>query len=243
VDAPQPAPYIAQVSTVRPDAPSRAGRSAFVAVAALAAVVAFVAFAVGGCVPAGGAPLRSAVPEPSAQPPPKIESRVPDASKGLPAVLAARDIDGARVGPAAPEIRATAVIVFASWCGPCRHELAILGALRDAEPQLRIIGVNAFEDYAERSDDERLRAYVGAHAPWLQVVRADAALLRALGRPSKVPTLFVFDRDGALVRAFLRARRTPPDQAELAAVIRRAIDGGSPGDGGGPRQAPRLTQP
>lgn len=127
------------------------------------------------------------------------------------------------VGPLAADQRAALVVVFASWCGPCRHELAVLGALRQEQPGVRIIGVNAYEEFADRSDEERLRGFLAENAPWLQVVRADDALMDALGQPRKIPSVYVFDRDGALVAAFLRARRAPPTKAELTATIHEAL--------------------
>ncbi|WP_428265462.1 TlpA family protein disulfide reductase [Haliangium sp.] len=138
-------------------------------------------------------------------------------------MLAARDLDGRPVGPAGPGQDATVVVVFASWCGPCRRELAMLDELRHETPRVRIIGVNAFEDWGDMSDQNRLRAFLAHDAPWLQVVPNDDAVLAALGRPTKIPTLFVFDRGGRLVVSYLRARRRPPDKRELRAGIDRAL--------------------
>lgn len=149
----------------------------------------------------------------------------PDVAAGLRRVLAATDLSGAVVGPAPAGKEATLLVVFATWCGPCRRELALLGELAAEEPRLRIIGVNAYEEYNDLSDEARLRAFLAESAPWLQVVRADGDLFAALGRPAKIPTLFVFERDGALVEAYLRAQRRPPDKAELQAAIERAMRG------------------
>lgn len=91
----------------------------------------------------------------------------------------------------------------------------MLGELLGEEPSLRVIGVNAYEEFSERSDAERLRAFLAMNAPWLQVVPATDRLMHALGNPSKVPTLFLFDRQGKLARSYLRARRAPPSKAEL----------------------------
>lgn len=167
----------------------------------------------GGHAPAAGAgtaPARAGAPSPATAP-------------ALGPVLAARDLDGRVVGPLGVDQEAAVVVVFASWCGPCRHELAVLGELRQELPRARIIGVNAYEEFADRSDEERLRGFLAENAPWLQVVRADGALMDALGRPRKIPSVYVFDRRGGLVAAFLRARRAPPTKAELAATIAEAL--------------------
>ena len=191
----------------------------------LAAILLWSACATGS--PASGQSSgRSVTPAPragarAARPP--AEPAAMDLADGLRRVQAATDLDGAVVGPAPAGKQVTAVVVFASWCGACRRELAILGELVIEEPRLRVIGVNAYEEYADFGDEERLRAFLAEAAPWLQVVRADADLFAALGRPTKIPSMFLFDGSGAVVETYLRVRRRPPDKAELAAAIERAL--------------------
>ncbi len=132
-----------------------------------------------------------------------------------------RDLDGALVGTS--EARATVVFVFASWCGNCHHELAILARLRPAHPGMRVLGVNygGHEDYAARGSSSAVRRYVAEHAPWLTVIPADEPLFALLGRPPKVPTMFIYDRAGTLVETYDRRDRALPDAGELAAILRR----------------------
>ncbi len=144
-----------------------------------------------------------------------------DAKEGYAALLHKATIDG---GELSRDARPTAVVVFASWCGPCRHELATLGKIREQYPTLRIIGVNAYEDYGNRSDESRLQTFVEANAPWLtQIVHADAALLRSFGSVPKSPTLFIYDETGGVVAEFRRNKRPPPSHDELEAAIRSAV--------------------
>jgi thiol-disulfide isomerase/thioredoxin len=110
-------------------------------------------------------------------------------------------------------------VVFASWCSHCRDELAMLGELHAERPELRIVGLNAYEDWEDRSNPAQLAAYVAEHAPWLPVVRADEALLAALGGVPKIPSLFVFDAEGRLVKAFRRHEREQPSKAEIVAAL------------------------
>lgn len=136
------------------------------------------------------------------------------------------DLDGRPLDAATPAPAATLVVVFASWCAPCRRELGLLGQLSREMPALRVIGVNAFEEYDQRSDRERLRTYLDRHAPWLQVVRETPALMAELGGVSKIPTLFLFDRAGRRVAAFRREQRpAPPELGELRAAARAAMQG------------------
>jgi len=53
------------------------------------------------------------------------------------------------------------------------------------------------------------------------VIPADDALFAALGRPPKVPTIYVFDRTGGLAARYDRRQRKMPDAAELRALLGR----------------------
>ena len=133
-------------------------------------------------------------------------------------VMSRTDIRGNAVADE-PATRATVVIVFASWCQPCRTELAILRDLVRDRPNLRVIGVNAYEEFDDLSDEQALDAFLREAHPWLTVVRADATLLKSLGGVRKIPSLFVFGRDGARLKEYRRSRRAPPTRTELAALL------------------------
>jgi thiol-disulfide isomerase/thioredoxin len=144
---------------------------------------------------------------------------IAEPAPGYTSVVAATDLAGNTVGPANGDTEATVVIVFASWCNPCKEELRMLGELRTEEPRMRVVGVNAYEEYDDRSDMLRLQSFLAAEAPWLQVVPADQQIMAALGTPKKVPTMFVYRRDGTLAHAFLRTQGPPPDKADVRAVL------------------------
>jgi thiol-disulfide isomerase/thioredoxin len=131
----------------------------------------------------------------------------------------ATDMDGVVVGPA--ETRATVAIVFASWCGHCRNEMRELAVLRADLPDVRFLGVNykQHEEYDGRGDSAAVRTMVAELAPWLRVVPADEALWTSLGRPPKVPTLYVFDRNGVLAKTYDRRFDALPTFDELERVI------------------------
>ena len=158
-----------------------------------------------GCgAPAASAPATSAARGPS-----------------LALVERAVDLDGAAVGPPAAAQRATVAVVFASWCVHCREEMPVLAALAAGHPEVRVLGINyrAHEEYDGRGDAAAVRAFVAAEAPWLRVVPADEAVWKSLGAPPKVPTVLVFDRAGALVRAFDRRAAPIPGLADLEAAL------------------------
>jgi thiol-disulfide isomerase/thioredoxin len=132
-------------------------------------------------------------------------------------------LDGRHLGDVVVPGRPAVFIVFATWCGPCRAELAMLGELRAERPDVAIVGLNHYEGWSGRSDEERMRAYVGENAPWLPVVQSDAAMLRALGGVPKIPSLFVFDGEGRLAKAFRRHQvSAPPTLDEVRAALAAA---------------------
>ena len=134
---------------------------------------------------------------------------------------AAADLDGRPVGALPARGRATVAVVFASWCTHCRAELPVLAALAHDRPDVRILGLNyrGHEEYDGRGDAAAVRAFVAALAPWLRVVPTDDALWSALGRPPKVPTIYVFDRGGRLVRTFDRRQDEVPTLAALEEAV------------------------
>jgi thiol-disulfide isomerase/thioredoxin len=153
-------------------------------------------------------------------PPPATNSPQPPRDARLVAIEHSVALDGAPVGTSP---QATVLFLFASWCGNCHHELAVLEQLRPQHPAVRVLGVNyrAHEEYRGYGNAEAVRAYVARAAPWLQVVPIDEPLFTQLGRPPKIPTLFVFDRGGVLVEVYDRRERAMPDARELAALFAR----------------------
>jgi len=127
---------------------------------------------------------------------------------------ASADLDDAIVGHSD---QPTLVVVFASWCPHCKAELGELEPLR---ARARMLGVSyrGHEDYAGRGSSAAVRAFA-QRTPWLRVVPIDDALFAALGSPPQIPSIYVFDKHGALVATYSRKERPPPDRAELAAVL------------------------
>ena len=141
-------------------------------------------------------------------------------------LLAAPDLDGrAAASDNAPGAQpaATVVIVFASWCTHCHDEIAVLDQLRMMHPGLRVLGVNyrGHEEYDARGSSQQVRNYVRNFAPWMRVVPVGEDLFTELGRPPKVPTLYVYDARGALVTTYDRQLRDQPDRNELEALLVR----------------------
>jgi thiol-disulfide isomerase/thioredoxin len=170
-----------------------------------------------------GALLGACAPlPPPSQPAPQAAPAPAPAPRGAPSwqlLARARDLDGRVVGEAPG--RATIAIVFASWCGHCRHQIAQLAEVIDGRDDVRVVGINFLhhEEYDDRGDSQAVRAYLAGEAPWLQVVPAGEDLWRALGSPSKVPTLYVFDDAGELRQVFDRRTGELPTYSDLIAAL------------------------
>ena len=145
------------------------------------------------------------------------------AGAGYARVMASSTIEG----QALPEDdRPVAMVFFASWCGHCRNELAQLDNLRKRYPTLRIIGLNAYEEFRDYSDKERLRTFIAENAPWLtEIVSADEDMRATFGKVPKIPSLFLYNKHGAVVAEFRRDKGPPPTEQELEEAIVRALEG------------------
>jgi thiol-disulfide isomerase/thioredoxin len=145
----------------------------------------------------------------------------PVAVAAIAAIEVATDLDGSVVGALPASQHATVAIVFASWCIHCRDEMPVLAELRIRHPEVRILGINyrAHEEYDGRGNAAAVREFVSQRAPWLRVVPAGERVWASLGRPTKVPSLFVFDASGTLVRGFDRRVADVPTLAELEAAL------------------------
>jgi thiol-disulfide isomerase/thioredoxin len=177
--------------------------------------------AVVSIVVAGAAAVAGCLVAPAPTTPPTTRGALAARPDALALLEASPTLDGPPVGSAPGT--ATVVVLFASWCGHCRDQLAAIDAIRAAHPALRVIGVNyrVHEEYDGRGDSARVRAYVATHAPWLIVVPVEDAVWAALGRPPKVPTLYVYDRAGALVRVYDRRAGPLPTAGDLDALLAR----------------------
>jgi thiol-disulfide isomerase/thioredoxin len=132
----------------------------------------------------------------------------------------ALDFVGHVVGPLDDRASGTLVVAFASWCSHGRHELSIIAELSAEARALRVIGVNAYETFADRSDRDRLAAFLASGAPWLRVVAGDDTLLASLGGVPKIPAVLVYDRTGRLVASWRgTGGEPPPDLAALRAAV------------------------
>ncbi len=129
-------------------------------------------------------------------------------------------------GADAPSLRGRIVVVtfFASWCPPCVEEFRHLKAVHDAYPaeKIAIVAVNLLEDWGGLSNAGRLQRFLRRTAPPFTVLRGSESVSRRFGGIDRIPTLFVFDRQGNQAYRFIHrvnAKKMNVTDDELRAVI------------------------
>ena len=116
------------------------------------------------------------------------------------------------------------VAFFASWCPPCKYEFPYLNnvnaAYRDAG--LQIIAINVFETFDGLSTPAKLEIFLEDVDPTFPILKGDADTRRRFGDLDRIPTMFLFRRDGALDFIFRHERgaeKTHLTEAELREAI------------------------
>lgn len=120
--------------------------------------------------------------------------------------------------------KVVALTFFASWCAPCRQELAQLKWLHGkyGDQGLVVLAVNYYETFDGLSDRARLGRFLERLGPPFPVIAGDDALAETFGGVFRIPTLLVYDRQGRPVSTFINASpaRSTVDMGELEAVVR-----------------------
>ncbi|MEE9146160.1 MAG: TlpA disulfide reductase family protein [Candidatus Tectomicrobia bacterium] len=116
------------------------------------------------------------------------------------------------------------VTFFASWCYPCREEFAHLQKIHTQYHRLgvEIIAVNLFENFDNLSDHTRLMKYLHLTQPPFTIVKGNEVISRQFGTVTRIPTLFVFDKQGRRALQFVNepdGRQPTIDLATLRQVI------------------------
>ncbi len=112
------------------------------------------------------------------------------------------------------------VSFWATWCEPCRVELPRLAALQRQLPARDFSLVTVSIDEPEQGDQARRLLTLRGPA-YMATIQNRDAFINAVdpGWSGALPALFLYDRHGALVRAFTR----DPDLNEVSRAVRKLI--------------------
>ncbi len=107
-----------------------------------------------------------------------------------------------------PKTLAGKVVVvnfWATWCGPCEHEIPDFSRVYDKhkDKDVIILGVLAGDDPSP-SD---LLNFQSDHMMTYPVIRGDDTVIDAFNRPRNLPTTFIYDRNGKQVQMKVGALR------------------------------------
>ncbi len=132
--------------------------------------------------------------------------------------------------PTAAELEGQVVVLgfFASWCPPCGPEFDTLNAVRDefAGRGVQVLAVNIFEHHFQQDADARLAAFLARKTPRFPVLGEGARVAGLFGPVTRIPTTFVFGRDGEPAMHFIHlkgATKTHASLDELRAAVAAAV--------------------
>jgi thiol-disulfide isomerase/thioredoxin len=99
------------------------------------------------------------------------------------------------------------VTFFTSWCPPCRDEFHALNALREhfVGRPLRVVAINVFESFDD-NDAARMERFLQDMAPGFKLLKGTDITRERFGNIDRIPTLFVFDKQGQPSMHFVHAR-------------------------------------
>jgi thiol-disulfide isomerase/thioredoxin len=115
--------------------------------------------------------------------------------------------------------KVTLINVWATWCGPCKRELPDLIALHNefSGRGVKIIGIS--QDRISNAVGE-VRSFVKEHGIPYQVVMSNDDLDAALGNVRQLPTTFIVNESGTIVKTLIGAQTKEAFSAALLAALK-----------------------
>ena len=129
----------------------------------------------------------------------------------LPAVAGAKSIRRAAL-----EDRPVLVTFFASWCPPCLDEFLLLNAIHKKyeNTELTIVAINVYEAWDD-NDAARMEKFIQATNPEFPAVVGNESIRNRFGGINRIPTVYGFDKSGALQYQFIHKHGSSKTNATL----------------------------
>lgn len=132
------------------------------------------------------------------------------------------DADGKPLSLADLKGEVLVVNLWATWCGPCVHEMPTLAALQKAYAGKPVKVVAISVDAAESTD--KAKAFIAKNAPLAFYQNADLKLPFALSPPAQeFPTTVIYDRSGQ--QRYRMTGDADWSTAEARAVVDKLLGG------------------
>jgi len=129
-------------------------------------------------------------------------------------------LDGPPIASAGWRGSVTLVNFWATWCGPCRREVADFRALLDRYPdRLRVVALSIDE-----GGSDAVRGWVAQQGVTYPVGMADAALQARFGGIEALPTTFVLDAEGRIVQRHVGLYPPLVYDLEVRALVGLPVD-------------------
>jgi thiol-disulfide isomerase/thioredoxin len=160
-------------------------------------------------------------------------SQVADAERGDPVTLEGTDLDGKPLDLAGLRGRPVVVVVWGSWCTPCRAEAPdVVEAAHRLKGEADVVGVD-IRDPATSQAKSFVRRF---EVPYRSFYSPDGqALLAFQGTltPNSIPSFVVLDAEGRVAASIIGALPSTTTLVDLVGEVAGARSGTSGGSGQG----------
>lgn len=160
-------------------------------------------------------------------------SQIKPGNRGEPIELAGDGLDGEEVDLADRRGKPTVLVVWASWCSPCRAEADdVADAAEELEGTAHFVGINT------RDDESRAVAFVRSkRVPYPSIVDQDGEAMLAFPgtlTPRTIPAFVVLDGQGRIAASIIGQLPSKLTLVQLAEeVAAEAADGPASGSADG----------
>ena len=157
-------------------------------------------------------------------------SQVPAAERGEPVTLKGTDLDGRDLDLATLRGKPAVVVVWGSWCTPCRAEAPdVVEAARRLKGEADVVGVNIRDPSTSQAKSFVRRfavPYPSFYSPDGQALLAFSGTLT----PNSIPSFVVLDAQGRVAASIIGVLPSTTTLVDLVGEV-----AGGPGTDGGPR--------